>query len=187
MINNFYSKEINSKSKIKHEVKQLFLSSFPKHQIIPLWFLLLKAKKSNIDFLAFYDDDKFIGLTYLIHHEETTYVMYLAIDGKNQSKGYGSKALDLIKSIKKNPKIFLSIDNIDLDAKNYQQRIKRKQFYINNNFVDAKISISIGKDFSDTMAYNCKVDTKLYLSCLGYFCPNFFFKIFLKSGFIKFY
>jgi len=176
MNHNFYSQVIDSKSKIKSKIKQLFSNSFSRKEIIPLWYLLLKAKKPNIDFLAFYDQEKFIGLAYLIKHKEVIYVLYLAIEPEERSKGYGSKVLDLLKSLNNDSKIFLTIDGINLDAKDYKKRCQRKKFYKDNDFIDAKLLLKIGKNTLETMAYKCDVSTQLYKNIFKYLMPSFILK-----------
>lgn len=72
------------------KVKELYEGSFPKNERIPINLLLRKAKKDFIEFLVIYDNDVFVGFTYLITREDLTYVLYIAIDNKIRSKGYGS-------------------------------------------------------------------------------------------------
>lgn len=53
--------------------------------------LLKCSKREGIDFIAYYDEEKFIGLAYLITFENLTYLWYLAVVQDLRSQGYGRK------------------------------------------------------------------------------------------------
>lgn len=49
--------------------------------------LLKRSKREGIDFIAYYDEEKFIGLAYLITFENLTYLWYLAVVQDLRSQG----------------------------------------------------------------------------------------------------
>ncbi len=131
----FRYKEVKYLNKIeKKEVNELLNSSFPKDQRTPLWYLILRSKNKYIKFYAFYDDDKLVGLTYFILSENTTFLLYFAINPNIRSKGYGSRLLNFVKEYKNDNKVFLTIEEVDKKYDNYCQRLQRYNFYIKNNF-----------------------------------------------------
>ena len=123
------------------KIKELLYSLFPENELLPFWFLLCRAKNKDIDFLALYDGDIFVGFTYLVTNDTLTFVLYLAIDGQIQSKGYGSKALDAIKALRPKNRIILNIEAVESAASNYEQRKKRKAFYEKNGFKNASMAL----------------------------------------------
>ncbi|MGN7416038.1 GNAT family N-acetyltransferase [Paenibacillus sp. SAF-068] len=125
-----------------NSLKELYDGAFPEEEKLPMWFLLWKARKSYIHFVAFYDDLQFIGFTYLIEYKDTTFIFYLAIDTKNRSKGYGSQILSKIKEMYPNNRIILNIEVIDEAASNYEQRVSRKRFYVKNGYRSSNRTIS---------------------------------------------
>lgn len=78
---------------------------------------------------AILDNDKFVGMCYIVNCDGAYYLMYLAIQDELRNKKYGSKILEDLKE--KYKTLFLSIDKpID------EISIKRKKFYLRNVFYD---------------------------------------------------
>lgn len=50
------------------------------------------------------------------------FILYLAVNDKIQSKGYGNKILNIIKENNMDKEITLNIKPLDKNADNYQQR-----------------------------------------------------------------
>ena len=70
--------------------------SFPKNELYSMWLLMLISKIKKVDFLAFYDEEKFVGCVYLIKSKKVAYLMYIVVNDKVQSQGYGTKMLQEI-------------------------------------------------------------------------------------------
>jgi len=118
--------------KNKKYVKKIYINSFPKSERFPFWILKNCSKEKNVLFNAILDDDKIIGMEYIINYENKSYLMYLAIDEKQRKKGYGSIVLkDLIK---KYENIILSIERPN--KKLNDNKIIRKNFYLRNGFFE---------------------------------------------------
>lgn len=105
-------KPINRRSADFPKVKQLFSQAFPKDEQVPMWYLLFKARRQNVDFFGLYDNQRWVGLTYTITHQKVTYVFFLAIDPNNRSQGYGSQALAAVKARYPGNKIGLVIEEV---------------------------------------------------------------------------
>jgi GNAT superfamily N-acetyltransferase len=131
------AKNITNRNKNIREIKDLLRSSFPKAERVPFWLLMLRAKFKSVEFLAFYYNSRFCGLAYLVTHENMTFILYLAVDSKLRSKGYGSRILNIISERYKNNTIILDIEAIDKTADNFEQRKKRKNFYLSNGYASS--------------------------------------------------
>ena len=117
------------KSNNKDDSKRIYIESFPKSERFPFWMLKNCAKEENVVFDVIIDNDKVIGMEYLINYDNITYLMYLAIDEKQRHKGYGSKVLkDLIEKYK------IIILSIERPRKNLENSENRKNFYLRNGF-----------------------------------------------------
>ena len=114
-------------------------------------FLLSRIKKDFIDFLAYYDDDKFVGFTYLITEGDLTFIQYIAVDSTLHSKGYGSAILSQIKALYPNNRIALNLEMLDENAENTEQRIKRRAFYDKNGYEDTGIITDVHGNTLDTL------------------------------------
>ena len=70
---------------------------FPQNEQIPMWLLRVLAFRKNVNFRAFYDDDQFCGVLYTAEDNKYIFVLYLAVNDRIRSKGYGTKILDWLK------------------------------------------------------------------------------------------
>lgn len=120
------------KCKHKNEIKLIYVNSFPKEERFPFWILKYCSKEKNVLFNAILDNDKLIGMEYIIMYENTAYLMYLAIDENQRKKGYGSKILKDLREKYEN--IILSIERPNKDLNDKKQT--RKNFYLRNGFYE---------------------------------------------------
>lgn len=154
--------DINNNRECSKKVIELYNEAFPKDEKIPIWLLKLLARRNKAKFYGIYDNKKFVGLIYNIYYKDIVFVFYLAIDKKTRGQGYGSKVLEYIKQKYSTYRIILSIEQVDLNSNNYEQRIKRKEFYIKNGFRDANYTIK-EKGIIYEMLYYSKNYKKVYL------------------------
>ena len=140
-MNNLDFIDIKNNKKCNKKVIKLYNEAFPKDERIPIWLLKLLARKNKAKFYGIYDNEKFVGLIYNIFYKDIVFVFYLAIDKPTRGHGYGTKVLDSIKEKYKNYRIILCIEAVDESSNNYEQRIKRKNFYLKNGFKDSNYTI----------------------------------------------
>lgn len=117
-------------------IKNLLANSFPKNERYPLWLLTARAARRDVDFLAYYDDGAFCGISYGVKAENTLFVLYLAVDEDMRSKGYGSAILAEIGKIAGERSITLNAEAPDPSADNNAERERRMEFYRRNGFID---------------------------------------------------
>ena len=79
------------------DVCYLMRTVFPQNEQIPMWLLRVLAFRKNVNFRAFYDDDQFCGVLYTAEDNKYIFVLYLAVNDRIRSKGYGTKILDWLK------------------------------------------------------------------------------------------
>ncbi|WP_241433500.1 GNAT family N-acetyltransferase [Listeria floridensis] len=118
------------------ELKRLYMGAFPAEERAPFWFLLWKARDGNVDFYSLYEDKSWIGLLYLVHHKDITFIFYFAIDHKFQSSGYGGRILAKLSELFPEKRLILTIEEVNPTAANNEQREKRKQFYFKHGFTE---------------------------------------------------
>ena len=75
----------------------LMRTVFPQNEQIPMRLLRVLAFRKNVNFRAFYDDDQFCGVLYTAEDNKYIFVLYLAVNDRIRSKGYGTKILDWLK------------------------------------------------------------------------------------------
>ncbi|KGJ87995.1 GNAT family N-acetyltransferase [Thalassotalea sp. ND16A] len=116
------------------EVIDLYKEAFPEAQRISTWILRYKLRKGKVGFNILYAHDDWIGLIYVTEYKDIIFVQFLAIAESYRSGGFGSKVLDSMKNMHFGKRIVLNIEELDKQANNNQQRIKRKAFYEKNGF-----------------------------------------------------
>lgn len=119
----------------KKQVKELFISAFPREERPPMWMLMKRCRQGKANFCAVLDSGKFVGLTYVIGSDQVKTLMFLAIAEDARDGGYGTKILSSVHEKYKDVKLFLNIEPLDKNAPNYEQRCRRKAFY-NRNGLD---------------------------------------------------
>lgn len=127
--------EFINAEKYKKQVRQLFISAFPREERPPMWMLIRRCRQGKAQFCAVLDGDRFVGLIYVIGNDRVKTLMFLAIAEDARDGGYGSEILKCVHQKYKNTKMFLNIEPLDKDAPNYDQRCRRKAFY-NRNGMD---------------------------------------------------
>lgn len=160
------------------KVKELYDGSFPKNERIPMNLLIWKAKKDFVDLLVIYEDDVFVGFTYLIIREDLTYVLYIAIDGNARSKGYGGRALAEIKEKYPGNRIILNIEVIDEAASNYEQRVTRRKFYTRNGYKGTSYLYRDRWGLYEVMIHGGKVNAEEFHALLKRFAGTLLFSVF---------
>lgn len=139
------SLEVKKVKLLNKDVKKIFVDSFPKEERMPFSMMVLLTKFTHTDFLAFYDKNILCGFVYSAKINNITFIMFLAVDKSIRSKGYGSKILAEMQKIYPNNKIIISIERCDVEATNINDRIRRKNFYLKNGYIDTGYLIELSK------------------------------------------
>lgn len=155
-------KRVSKKSSQYKAIKQLYLQSFPFQERAPFWVLMRKAKQPRADFWALYEKEQWVGIAYIIKDKKLVYIFYLTILPEHQGKGYGKKAMKLLKSYYKDSRIFLAIETLDKEAYNYQQRMKRHSFYKKCGLRDLPYKIKEASVIYNIMGIGGSVKPKEY-------------------------
>ena len=131
---NFTVERLTKNSRDIDEVKRLIESSFPPAERVSPDFVL-HFDKVRTEFLLFYDGDLFCGFACLFNGaQDISFFCWLAVEENLRGKGYGGKILEYIREQKRDRRIFLDIERVDVPAENTEQRLKRKNFYLSNGY-----------------------------------------------------
>ena len=127
-------------------IKALQKRAFPKNEQFPLFLLWLISLGSSADMKAVYDETVFCGFYYVFQSPRMVFVLYLAVNDKIRSKGYGSRILQELKKQTDGKSIVLNVEKQIPDAGNNAQRISRITFYEKNGFSDTGYEIQENDD-----------------------------------------
>ncbi|OWA37657.1 hypothetical protein B9G55_06290 [Saccharibacillus sp. O16] len=128
------SESVTRHSTVLPELKMLYEEAFPANERAPLSILLRKARKPYVDFWVYYEQDMMIGFTYLARRDDLVFLMYLAVDPRYRSQGYGSRLLEQVRLAHPECRIMLNIENVEPDKPGAEDRARRRRFYLRNGY-----------------------------------------------------
>lgn len=125
-------------------VYRLYIEAFPEVERKPFPLLLEKQRqgKMELDYIAS-DEEDFLGLAIFIFDRELVLLDYFAIASNQRNSGTGSMALQLLMERFEEKTFLLEAESTLSPAKNQEQRLKRKAFYLRNGMVQTDLLISI--------------------------------------------
>lgn len=126
--------DANTDAAVLENVRQLYLTAFPKEERIPWPLLRLNARRNGVDLTAFLDGDTFCGFTYSVTAGNLHFLLFFAVADNLRSKGYGTAILSLLKE--EYGTVVLNIEPFVADAPNLPERHHRYGFYRHNGFYD---------------------------------------------------
>lgn len=147
--------KLNSKS-----VKRIYYEAFPKNERMPFPMMVAMSKLWNTDFFGFYDGDDLCGFVYLALNRKLVFVMFLAVDERLRSKGYGSAILEEIQKRYPNRKIIISIEPCDEKALDLALRKRRKEFYRRNGYRETGYMMKLNGVTQEIIVANGEFDKK---------------------------
>ena len=126
---------------VHQAVHELYYDAFPPEDRVGLPLLHRLAANDGVWFWACFDEAGGdspaaapCGLVYVISAGASLYVLYLAVDAKQRSRGYGSRILQALRELHPGKDLVLEIEPLEEEAPNYAQRVRRLAFYQRNGF-----------------------------------------------------
>lgn len=169
--------EYIKKSMVDYDrILEIYRKSFPKVEQFPIWLLRIMSHLKGINSIAFYDRNNLCGFSYFLVNEKTVFILFLAVNDKIRSKGYGSQIITWIKENYPNREIFLDAEKPDKNARNNNQRMKRIAFYRRNGIFDTNHSFTYGDVTYEILCTDKNFSEKEYNENL-----MSYFKIFKKK------
>lgn len=156
----------------------MYFSFFSPIERVPFAFLFMKSRKNFVDFLAFYDQDIFVGFAYLITHKDLTFILYIAVQSVLQAKGYGSQILKYIQNLYPGHRFILDIQAIYENAAQLAQRKKRRDFYIKNGFIPAGFIWKEKHEIFEVLTYGGSCSIQEFQALIQKFTGPLLYKLF---------
>lgn len=130
------------------KIAALAAEAFPPEEYLAPSKLIEMSKEDGFDFLALYDGDLFVGFIAVQQYKRLSYLFFLAIDSSLRSGGYGSKAIKTLLELYPGKQQVVDMEMIDEAADNYDQRLKRRSFYLHNGYLPTGHFLSyLGVDY----------------------------------------
>ncbi len=119
------------------KLNELNIEAFPVEERLDLSEMLEMTRHSEVDFIALYDAENFVGFYLIFKKYSCAYIYFLTIAKEFRNKGYGTGLLELLNKKYIDYQIILDLEEVDEKALNNSQRITRKKFYLRNLYKEA--------------------------------------------------
>lgn len=144
------------------KIRKLYKSAFPVYERKPLWLIWQKKREGCTDVWAIENEGKFSGLAITINGEDIVLLDYFAISDNKRGKGLGTLALTKLQEHYKTKRFLLEIESVFEEVDDLENRIRRKQFYLNNNMKEMHIMVNLFGTKFELLACNGKVSYEDY-------------------------
>ncbi len=116
------------------KVEALAAEAFPPREYLAPSRMIEMAKSDGFDFWALHDGDLFVGFMTVMTYRSLAYLFFLAIDEAQRSRGYGAKAIELLRALYPDRQQVVDMEMPDEHAENRSQRERRRRFYMRNGY-----------------------------------------------------
>ena len=151
------------------DIKRIYFEAFPRKERMPFPLMVAMSKLWNTQFFGFYDSGIPCGLIYLALNRKIVFVMFLAVDKRLRSNGYGSAILRQIKEKYSGKKIILSIEPCDDGVLDMALRKRRKAFYIRNGYQETGYRMKLNGVVQEILIANGKFVKKEFRSFFTFY------------------
>ena len=140
----------------------LYRRAFPSSERKPIAIIRKKQKEGTTDVWYLERDGKFVGLVATINSPEIILVDYLAIHDACRGNGNGSLALKKLREQYAGKGVFVEIECLYEDADNYEERCRRKQFYLRNGMKEMHTTAKLFGVDMELLGYDCQLSFEEY-------------------------
>ena len=113
-----------------HRIKRLYKKAFPIEERKPFSIIRKMQRKGKTDIWYFEDNGVFLGMAATINGEDTVLIDYFAVSEGERGRGNGTAMLRSLIDHYSPRGVFLEIEIPYEDSENYEQRVRRKSFYL---------------------------------------------------------
>ena len=115
---------------------RLYQSAFPANEKKPFSMIRAMQKKGKTDVWYCEEDGRFAGLVITINGPDKILLDYLAVAKNRRGQGFGSTILKKMREQYAGKGVFLEIELVTEEAENFEERKRRKQFYLSNGMTE---------------------------------------------------
>lgn len=152
-----------------NKIENLYLNAFPKNERKPFDLILEKCNTGLMEIISIESDNRdFLGFAIMILHDDMILLDYFAIAPESRGKNVGSTALKLLFERYKNMRFILEIENTEIECDNFEERKRRKSFYIRNEMSVMPFKVNLIGVEMEVLTYDCEVTYEEYYSIYKY-------------------
>ena len=144
------------------KIKKLYKKAFPRSERKPFSIIKRMQMLGKTDIWYFSDEKGFLGFATTINSPDVILIDYFAVLGKRRGSGNGTKMLKKLIEHYSGCGIFLEIEIPDERAENYEERVKRKRFYMNAGLSPMNTRAKLFGVDMELMGSGCQLDFDEY-------------------------
>lgn len=144
------------------KIYRLYQSAFPNNEKKPFSMIRSMCKKGKSDVWYFEEGGRFVGLVITINGPDKVLLDYLAVEKKHRGKGFGSGMLRQMREQYAGKGVFLEIETVTEEAENYEERKRRKSFYLSNGMTELKVHVELFGVEMELLGYDCTLTFEEY-------------------------
>ena len=144
------------------KVYRLYQAAFPASEKKPFSMIRSMQKKGKTDVWYCEEKGKFAGLVITINGPDQILLDYLAVAKKRRGQGIGSQILQKMREQYYGKGVFLEIEIVDEVAENYEERKRRKQFYLSNGMMPMNVFVELLGVDMELLGFECKLTFEEY-------------------------
>ena len=147
------------------KIEELYLTAFPKIERKPFYLIIEKCNNGSMEIITIQNDNNdFLGFAIMILNDDMVLLDYFAIAPESRGKNVGSTALKLLFERYKNMRFILEIENTEIECDNFEERKRRKSFYIRNEMSVMPFKVNLIGVEMEVLTYDCEVTYEEYYS-----------------------
>lgn len=143
-------------------IYRLYQSAFPRSEKKPFSMIRAMQKKGKSDVWYCENDGSFAGLVITVNGPDKVLLDYLAVNKKCRGQGVGSELLRQMRQQYAGKGIFLEIEAVRSAADNYEERKRRKRFYLSNGMTELGVVAELFGVEMELLGFDCKLTFDAY-------------------------
>ena len=143
-------------------IYHLYQSAFPANEKKPFSMIRSMQKKGKSDVWYCKINGKFAGLVITINGPEQILLDYLAVAKKRRGQGVGSEILQAMRKQYGGKGVFLEIEIVEESADNFEERKRRKQFYLSNGMIPMNVFVELFGVDMELLGFDCSLTFEEY-------------------------
>ena len=144
------------------KIYRLYQTAFPANEKKPFSMIRSMCKKGKSDVWYCVENGKFAGLVITINGPDKILLDYLAVAKNRRGQGIGSLILKKMREQYAGKGVFLEIEIVDEAAENYEERKRRKQFYLSNGMTPMNVFVELFGVDMELLGFDCYLSFEEY-------------------------
>ena len=141
---------------------RLYQSAFPANEKKPFSMIRAMQKKGKTDVWYCEEDGRFAGLVITINGPDKILLDYLAVAKNRRGQGFGSTILKKMREQYAGKGVFLEIELVTEEAENFEERKRRKQFYLSNGMTEMHTYVKLFGVDMELLSFDCSLNFEEY-------------------------